>query len=91
MAGWLLDPALWGSGVFPDLASVLRGYARAHYGVDEVTARVHVDNRRAARALQKIGSLLRSVAATTMTWTTTTCPTGDSSSPLSERGTASTQ
>lgn len=28
--GWLLDPALWGSGVFPDLASVLRGYAQAH-------------------------------------------------------------
>jgi len=83
--GWLLDPSAWGSGAFADLTSVLRRYARAHYGAHELLARVHVDNRRAACALQKIGSVLRSVVGATMTWTTTTLvPAGDEIRAVSE-------
>jgi RimJ/RimL family protein N-acetyltransferase len=88
--GWLLKRTAWGSGVFADLAAVLCGFAKAHFGVSEVTARVHVANGRAAGALRKIGSELRSTADSTMVWTTATaaeCHSGNTRyAPFSREG-----
>lgn len=81
--GWVLNPAVWGSGIFLDLARVLCGFAREHLDANELVARVRIDNHRAAGALAKCGSTVRSSDEGATTWRTTAAV---ESWPCSSRG-----
>jgi len=70
--GWSLAPAVWGSGIFVEVADLLRAFSRTHLGATELVAHVFAMNWRAEQALRKLGSQLVSTATPVHVWTTKT-------------------
>lgn len=70
--GWSLAPAVWGSGIFVEVADLLRDFTKTHLGASELVARVSVMNCRAEQALRKLGSQHVSTSGPVQIWKTRT-------------------
>lgn len=69
--GWSLEPSVWGTGVFQEVTTLLRRFARDSFRAAELIARVSPANTRAEQALRKIDSRLVATGTENI-WSTST-------------------
>jgi ribosomal-protein-alanine N-acetyltransferase len=54
--GFFIDPAHWGTGLFPEAAQLVLDFAFRVVGIHRIEARATVDNVRSNRALRRLGA-----------------------------------